>query len=123
MASEVCGLEPRSDLLTGSLLEGKGPSAPFLSLPPFSGSHDDGLCHQGQRPKTVEATVSTLNRVLCQLRCQYGSVRFVLKQRINSRLLIARKVVDDRNSYVKRTVLIASPLCSLYEGAAAQNVF
>jgi hypothetical protein len=39
------------------------PLATFFFLPSFGGPHD-GLCHQGQRPKTVEATIlaSLLNK-------------------------------------------------------------
>jgi hypothetical protein len=68
LASEMCELQPRRESLTRSLLErigvlewkGRGgviSIAQFLSIPSFGGPHT-GLCHQGQGPKTIEATIS-----------------------------------------------------------------
>jgi hypothetical protein len=73
----MCGFEPWSESLTRSLLEGmvrKGTGVDTLNcllslpsfLPPLSGP-DAGLCRQGQRPKTVDATIKLYTFVISQL--------------------------------------------------------
>jgi hypothetical protein len=57
-------MKPLSESVTRSLLEGKvwkgmgwgKLNCPFFIIPSFSVLHN-GLCHQGQRPNTVEVTV------------------------------------------------------------------
>jgi hypothetical protein len=64
LASEICELELRCESLTRSLLEGnegegRGQTSLHHYLPSFILCPHAGLCHQGQRPRTVEATVLT----------------------------------------------------------------
>jgi hypothetical protein len=58
--SEMCELEPCSKSLTRSLMEGEERRQTYLP-PSFSGSHG-GPSQQGQRPKTVEATIRVFQR-------------------------------------------------------------
>jgi hypothetical protein len=70
-------LEPRSESVTRSLLEGmlgkcwKGMGwgkldCPFFIIPSFNVLYN-GLCHQGQRPNTVEVTIPPLLTVTVRL--------------------------------------------------------
>jgi hypothetical protein len=55
LASEMCELESLSESLAGNLLEGEG-IGKLNCLLPSSFLHSV-VCHQGQLPKTVEATI------------------------------------------------------------------
>jgi hypothetical protein len=79
----MCELEPRSESLTRSLLEGMdgegrewGKLNCLVPLPSFSGPHT-GL-YQVQRPKTVEATYTVLYRMIIKSLYSRKNTNFIL---------------------------------------------